>query len=249
MDSKERSFLEARINDAVRQCENRNIPKFVGFLDAAGAAVAVSVAAKANVKFMLYGGYESADRVCFGVFPSWCEPDGAAFPIVRLKIRNKSSRQLSHRDVLGALMSAGIERDTVGDIIASGSDPVVFVLPTVAEHIKAHIDKIASSGVEITGDSTDELPVSRTFEEMSGTVASRRLDCVVAEIADCSRGKAAELIESGLVVVGGLGVLKLTAEIKPQDVISVRRVGKFAIDECDRLTKKGRIVLKYRKYI
>lgn len=249
MDSKQRLYLEAEINDAIRQCRNKNTLKFVGFLDATGAATAVSAATKDKAKFMLYGGYSEAERVYFGVFPEWCEPDASHFPIVRLKICNKSRNPLSHRDVLGAFMSAGIERDKVGDILINGTDPVAFVSDSIAGHIMAHIQKIASSGVEIVRDESTEVPITARFQEMSGTVASLRLDCVVAELANCSRGKAAELIEGGFVAVGGLEVLKLTAEVKANDVISVRRVGKFVIDECDRLTKKGRVALLYRKYI
>ena len=228
MDSKQRLYLEAEINDAIRQCRNKNTLKFVGFLDAAGAAAAVSAATKDKAQFMLYGGYSEAERVYFGVFPEWCEPDASHFPIVKLKICNKSRNPLSHRDVLGAFMSAGIERDKVGDILINGTDPVAFVSDSIAGHIMAHIQKIASSGVEIVRDESTEVPITARFQEMSGT---------------------AELIEGGFVAVGGLEVLKLTAEVKANDVISVRRVGKFVIDECDRLTKKGRVALLYRKYI
>lgn len=249
MDQKELQFLEARIVDSIRQCDNRNVPRFVGFLDATGASAAVTLAKREKARFMLFGGYQQAERAYFGVFPDWCEPDGAEFPIVKLRIVNRSDRELTHRDVLGALMSAGIERDTVGDILTSGKDPIVFVSEGVASHIEAHVDKIASAGVEIVRDTSDYLPISVGLEECSGTVASLRLDCVVAEISNCSRNRSVELIEGGLVAVNGLEALKITMEIRDGDTITVRRVGKFIIDDTSKLTKKGRIALKYRKYI
>ena len=110
MDAKERRFLEARINEALNIAETRGVPKFVGFLDLAGITVAGETASRSSVKYMLYGGYPEAERVCFGAFPDWCEPEPQMFPITRLRICNKSTVKLSHRDVLGALMSAGIER-------------------------------------------------------------------------------------------------------------------------------------------
>ncbi len=249
MDNKERSVRDARIADCIRQCRERSVPKFLGFLDASGAASAVEISKRENAKYMLFGGYDDAERVYFGVFPEWCEPEEKQFPIVRLKIKNKSQRTLTHRDVLGALMSAGIERDTVGDILASGGDPVIFVAESVAPHIAAHIDRIASAGVEIVRDDGEDLPQSNGFEELTGTVASLRLDCVVAEMANCSRSKACELINGGLVAVNGLEAVKITAEIKSGDKITVRRVGKFVVDCADRVTKKGRIAFEYRKYI
>ena len=223
MDSKEQSILEARINDAFRQCNDRKIPKFVGFLDAAGAALTVSVAAKYDTEWLLFGGYGDAERVFVGVFPDWAGPDKAQFPIVRLKICNKSDKKLNHRDVLGALMSAGIERDSVGDILTSEKDPIVFVFEGVVEHLIAHIQKIASAGVELVRDSDTELPSSNSFCEMSGTVASLRLDCVISQLANISRSKALQYIESGMVAVNGLEVLKATKEIKNGDILSIRR--------------------------
>ncbi len=249
MDTKERQYLESKISDAIRQCDSQSVPKFVGFLDSAGASIATAVGIRQRVRFMLFGGFKNAERVYFGVFPDWCEPSAEIFPIARLRVLNKSSRELSHRDVLGAFMSAGIERDTVGDIITGNGDPIAFVSPTVVKHLTGHILKIASAGVEIVEDSETEITVNNRFEELTGTVASMRLDCVVAELCNCSRNKASVLIEGGSVAVNGLEVLKLTAFVSADDVISVRRVGKFIVDECDRLTKKGRIALKYRKYI
>lgn len=249
MDSKELKILEARISDSIRQAFERSVPGFVGFLDASGALSAVEIAKREKAKFTLFGGYDDAERVFFGAFPDWCEIEEHYFPIVKLRIKNRSDKALTHRDVLGALMSAGIERDTVGDILTSGKDPVVFVSEGIAEHVIASVDKIASAGVEITRDETDYLPVSTSFEELSGTVASLRLDCVVAELSNCSRNRSTELIESGMVAVNGLEAIKLTREIRDGDTVTVRRVGKFIIDDTNSITKKGRVALKFRKYI
>ncbi len=249
MDNKERGIRDARIIDCIKQCRERSVPKFLGFLDACGATSTAELCKRENAKYMLFGGYDDAERVYFGVFPEWCQPNKEQFPIVRLKIKNKSQRALLHRDVLGALMSAGIERDTVGDILATGGDPVVFVAESVAPHIIAHIDRIASAGVEIVRDSGEDLPQSGGFLQLDGTVASMRLDCVVAEVANCSRNKATEFITSGMVAVNGFEAVKVTAEVKNGDKVTVRKVGKFIIDNADRITKKGRIAIEYRKYI
>lgn len=248
MDSEEKSYLEARLYDAVKQCQKRSVPKFVGFLDAAGAAMATRAAKSENAAFRLFGGFSTAERVYFGVFPEWCDPETADFPIVKLRVVNKSDRKLSHRDILGALMSAGIERDTVGDIVTGSGDAVIFLSDSVAEHIKAEITKIASAGVELIVDETEFLPEGKGFSGGSDTVASPRLDAVVAALCNTSRSKAAELIEGGLVAVNGLQVEKLTKEVSASDVITVRHYGKFIIDSVADRSKKGRTILKYKKY-
>ncbi len=244
----DKEILEARLFDAVSVCAKRSIPKFVGFIDASGVAIALTVAKKEKAKFSLWGGYSSAERVYFGVFPDWCEPDASCFPIVKIKIINKSTRVLEHRDILGALMSAGIERDTVGDILTEEKQAFIFISESVADHVMNEITKIASAGVELIKDDTDYVPMPNDFIEGSDTIASSRVDCVVAALGNCSRNTASEFITEGLVSVNGVAVQKLTKEILVGDVLTIRKKGKFIIDSINDLTKKGRIILKYRKY-
>ena len=142
-------LLPAKINDAIRRSYLRGAPCFVGFLDAAGAALAENIAKGDRANYMLFGGYDGAERVYFGVFPDGFLPDGSLFPIVRLTVTDRSGRGFTHRDVLGTLMSEGIERSTVGDILIGSPDSALFVSASVAEHIMAETDKIASCGVTV----------------------------------------------------------------------------------------------------
>ncbi len=246
VDNKQKRLLEARILDAIKQCENQNTFKFLGFIDSLGLSIVSAV--KTNMSIRLFGGYDDAERVFLGVFPPWCEPDDSKFPIVKLKIKNMSNQTLSHRDILGAFMSVGIERDTIGDILVGDSVSVAFVADTVADYIVMQVEKIASSGVKISIDDSKFLPNSVLLVECSGTISSPRLDCVIAEIIGCSRKRATELIEAGMVAVNGIEMVKITATVHNDDKISVRKKGKFIIDNISELTKKGRIALKYRKY-
>lgn len=248
MDKREQEFLRSRIKDAVRQSFTRNALRFVGFLDSSAMAVAENEAKHLNARFTFFGGYEEAERCFFAALPEWSNGEKDLFPVTKLKITNKSDRSLSHRDILGSLMAQGIERDTVGDILTSHPCSVVFVASSVAEHILLSVDKIGNCGVSVEVDASDFLPFAGSFLELSDTVASQRLDCVVASLAKTSRGRAAELIENGLVAVGGIEVLKVTKTVTAGDVISVRRVGKFQIDSINDRSKKDRIILKYRKY-
>lgn len=249
MDSKETEIIRARLLEAALQCQERNALKFVGFLDTAAAAIAKATAEHEGIKYMLFGGYNGAERSYFGAFPDWCEPSEQRFPIVALRIINKSDKKLTHRDFLGAITALGIERDTVGDILVGHPDTVVFVSQTVADYIIAELKKIGSCGVEVAKETREIIFKSNSFEAGSFTVASSRLDCVVAALCRCSRTKACELVDAGLVAVDGVEVTKVTKEIIEGNIISVRKYGKFIVDGITDLTKKQRLVLKYRKYI
>lgn len=248
MDNSERELLRNKINDAVRQSCDGNALRFVGFLDAAALSVAESEAKKLNAKFKLFGGYSGAERCYFAALPQWSDGEDALFPIVKIKITNKSDRPLNHRDILGSLMAQGIERDKVGDILVSHPCSVVFLASSIAEHILLNVDKIGNCGVLLEVDDSATEPFENSFLELSDTIPSKRLDCVVSSLAKTSRGKASELIENGLVAVGGIEVLKVTKPVFEGDVVSIRKVGKFKIDSMSDVSKKGRIILKYRKY-
>ena len=64
--------------------------------------------------YRFYGGYEDSERKMLGLY---FYDEIEAFPISPLQITFRKADKLTHRDFLGALMSLGIERDTIGDIL------------------------------------------------------------------------------------------------------------------------------------
>lgn len=239
-------LLPARIDDLKKFCDKSNSPKFIGFLTAQEAAVAVK-RFKVGDKYSLSGGYDNAERVMLGILPDWCEEP--VFPIKAITFTYRECDVLSHRDFLGALMALGITRETVGDILVEKGRAVAFVADDVSKFVFTQIDKIGSVGVTLTNGYTAPLPTSSQKQSFSVTVASTRLDCVVAALCGASRGEATEKIGDGYVSVNSVCVTKPTANVKANDKITVRKRGKFEITSCDEHSKKGRIILKYDKYI
>ena len=87
------------------------------------------------------------------------------------------------------------------------------------------------------------------FKEFSDTVASERLDCIVASLAGCSRKLAAELIEGKMVFVNSVCTDKTVKTVKNGDKITIRGKGKFIIESLDGRTKKDRLIINAKKYI
>lgn len=242
-------LLAARARDAVRLCETSSMPKFIGFLTPEETAVVANTLKGAVCRFELFGGYDSAERVCFGVFPDWCEDRTEFWPFTAVTFAFRKQDKLTHRDFLGALMSLGITRETIGDILIEEGRSVVFLSKDILNHVVCGIDKVGNTGVTVSEGYTLPLPGASETKEINDTVASLRLDCVVAALVGCSRGKAAELIENGFVSVNSVCVEKTVKTVKSKDKITVRRVGKFVIDDAESSTRKGRIILKAKKYI
>ena len=130
-----------------------------------------------------------------------------------------------------------------------GGRAVAFFTSEVASYVKGQISKISSVGVNIEEGYTGGLPGRSSFLDVSHTVASARLDCVVAALAGVSRNTATEYIESKLVTLNSVCCEKTVATVENNDRISIRAKGKFIIEKIDEKTKKGRLIIKAKKYI
>ena len=61
-----------------------------------------------------------------------------------LHCRNTAGAELSHRDYLGALMSLGIERKTLGDILTHEDEAVIFLKKSITPYVLENLDKVFS---------------------------------------------------------------------------------------------------------
>ena len=197
---------------------------------------------------MLWGGYEEAERVMAGFFPDYMAPSADSFPLTALTFKYRPVDKLGHRDFLGAFMQLGIERSVIGDILVGEGYTVAFIRQEMERYFLDNLRKIGRVGVKIAVGYEEPLPSIREYKDISGVVASDRLDCIAALLCRTSREKAARLITSGAVMVDHQEVLSVDRRLEEGDVISVRGHGKFVLDSFGPLTGKGRLTVKCRKY-
>lgn len=239
-------LLPARVQDLKFSCKKSSSPKFLGFLTSDELSVALKCL-NCNNGYAFFGGYDGAERTVLAFLPDWCEEP--IYPITALTFKYRQCDILAHRDFLGSLMALGIARETVGDILIENGRAVVFVLNDIADFIVSQISKIGRVGVSIEKGYTGSLPSLSKKQSFSVTVASMRLDCVISALCGFSRKEAAEKIADGYVVVNSVCTQKSTYSVMSNCNITVRKKGKFEITCCDEVSKKGRIILRYNKYI
>lgn len=240
-------LLYARADDTAEICSRTNKCKYMGFLSCDQAVAVRSYLEKRNVRFNLFGGYESAERVMLGCFPEWAEDDD--FPITAVTFKYRKVDNLSHRDFLGSLMGLGIVRESVGDILIEEGRAVAFLANDIVNFVVSQISKIGRTGVEVSVGFEGELPLGDKLTEFSTTVASERLDCVVSALGGVSRNTAVEKIIGGFVSVNSYPTEKITHSVCGGDIITIRGKGKFIISSLDGRTRKNRVILNYKKYI
>ena len=87
------------------------------------------------------------------------------------------------------------------------------------------------------------------FSEITATVASLRLDCIISAALKVSREKAAALIRSGSVSVNHGITESVSENVSEGSVLSVRGSGRFILSEIGGSTKKDRIHITIKKYL
>ena len=252
-------FLKKRIRELANISFQRGIGVFSDFLSLHEQDLALQcTGADAGLVCRLYGGYEAAERQMAGFFPaedirnySGEETFFDRFPLTMIRVEpkmKKYSDTLSHRDYLGAILSLGLDRGVIGDIILEDLGAIVICHEKIAPFLTENLGKIRHTYVTasvLTGKWEVKVPKTSSF---SGTVASVRLDTLVSLAFKCSRSEASELITGGLVYVDGRCVVSNSFEPFEGAIISVRHKGRFRFVGIEGNTKKGRIRVELELY-
>lgn len=196
------------------------------------------------------GGYSGAERVrIIFVNKGWGKYIRDEY-LTALVIKHRKEDTTGHRDILGALMNIGIERNTIGDIETKGEKPTLVCLPEVGKYIQENLTKIGNVGVgveiidlEKLGNRVEELEMIQIIS------SSMRIDCLVAEVFNLSRKEVSNLIQQGKISHNHKLVTKQDSLAEEGDTIALRGKGKVKIISFDGKTKKDRIKLVIGKFV
>lgn len=260
--TRDNMFID-RLGELVASAED-GVPAAGSFADPAMQYEAAQYLAKRkpDCAVIFYGGFKGAERKIPFALPDYFgqegdEPNEAAAGFISgvldtVYIRGSGYEKLEHRSFLGALTALGIDRSKLGDIIVDGESGAYLICGSaIAGFLTSDQNPLVSVGRDKVTVERIVLPVGfspeRAFDELSATVASARLDCVVAALTGLSREKAVEAIESGLVTHNYSEASDRTRQVAAGDVLSIRGRGKYRIASADERTRKDRLRLRAEK--
>lgn len=244
-DDEDRIFLSKMCDIAERSADSYKV-MFSRFLNP-GQRMLVESRMKTDFPVSFYGGYDDAERTVAAFGEAWEE---IPWPVCAVKIESRAKKAFSHRDYLGSVLSLGIKREHVGDILVKDTEAVMFLTEEITDFVMMNLTRIASATVKLSViDDLSQFETQRRFKETDITVSSMRLDCVLSAVTGRSRSQSVSLIEEGLCTVNYNTVKNVRTQIKDGDIISVRGFGKCIIETDNMLTKKGRIHIAAKKYI
>ena len=266
-ESEEFGTLFARTEDLARQAE-QGVLMFSDFLTPRERHYAEAHLRRLGVAYRPFGGYAEAERCRLYFLPPYMEElvgaeenafaDGLSdfgyeTQISVLQIMGSGYRVLGHRDFLGSLLGLGLERSVLGDLLTDGEEgrrAVLFCDSTIAPFVECELHQVASDKVRVSCLSREEWQLPpRRFAPIGDTVASARLDGVVAALCGLSREKAQQTVLSGLVEMNFEREDRPDRTVSAPCLISVRGFGRYRVLSLSERTKKGRLRLMAERYL
>lgn len=250
--SNEDKVLLAKLWDKITAGMRKNIPANTCFLSPREQEMANYLFGTPD-RLHFFGGYPDAERKMLIYLPDYLDENGLYgedAPCICLRAAFFQGDSPSHRDFLGALMGAGVARETVGDICVGEGRCDFFVTAEIAPYLlqnftsagrtKLHLEQIPL---------TDACIPEPEVKEIKDTLASLRLDSVIASGFRIGRSLAAQYVTTGKAAMDGLPCEKPDKPVSEGTKISVRGLGKMKLVKVNGKTKKDRISVVIHRYV
>ena len=245
----EEKYTAARLKDLSQRAYGRSVWTFSEFLSLSEQDL---VRTCASCQYELVGGYDAAERriAVFGSEELCGYKSEPPISVVSIEpAARKFADKLTHRDYLGALMSLGLKRSTLGDIVIKEDAAYLVCLQSVVDFICDNLIQIKHTTVRCSPAERVPQPDEKDLEPVSLVTASERLDGLVSAVYKLSRSESKLLIEQGKVFVDSRMCLSSSSQLDESSIVSVRGKGRFKYLGVDRQTKKGKLsvsVIVYR---
>ncbi len=269
----EDKLLIAKVNDKINMCKEKNKIINTEFLSKYKVELIQKELNRLKEKnYLFYGGYEEAEYKVLILYPDKLKNSfeelkngikeeygltiaeksiNNIIKIIRITLPKELIGTYEHRDYLSAVMKFGLTRARIGDIIPRNEGADIIVLKENAEYLKNSLQELIrfrKSEIEIKNIQALKTEEKR-YEEFKISVTSNRLDNFVSEIAKLSRNKAEEIINDERVMVNSKTEVRLSRDIKENDVIVIRGKGKFKVGQIQGTNKKGKTIINIFKNI
>lgn len=248
----EDKVLLAKIWDKINAGLRKNIPASTCFLSPRELEMARFLFGDLE-GLHAFGGYRDAERRMLVYLPDYLDEaalTGEDSPLVCLRAEFYHGESPSHRDFLGALMGAGIARETLGDICVGKESCDFFVTAEIAPYIQQSFTSAGRTHVRISRIAHNQVQIPEPeVKEIRDTLASLRLDSVISSGFRIGRSLAGTHVSQGKAAIDGLPCEKPDKAVDQGAKISVRGLGKIRLVSVGGRTKKDRISVTIHRYV
>ncbi len=242
MEQTEQRLEAAKFSDLVRRAQRGSRAVFSEFLTPDAQGRLLALARREGLESGVFGGGKDPERAVVGLWQPGCDPEHSPIDVLRIHWDARYA-QVAHRDVLGACLGLGIERETLGDIRLKDDSAYVAVLPAMGAYLLGGLTSVGRASVKIEY-YDGELPEVEAGERVVVNIPSLRLDAVLAQTLRLSRAKAQILIRGGAVSRNWQQTDRTDMEVEEGDVLSVRGQGRVRVLRVAGQSRKGRLFVE-----
>ena len=245
-------LLLAKLWDKINAGMRKNIPANTCFLSPREQEMARFLFGEPEGLYT-FGGYPEAERKMLVFLPDYLAESALMeedSPVVCLRCSFYQQDSPSHRDFLGALMGAGIGRETVGDICVDKGSCDFFVTSEIAPYILQNFTSAGRTRVHIQRIPLMDARIpAPEVKEIKDTLASLRLDSVISSGFRIGRSLACLYVQTGKAAIDGLLCEKPDKTVEEGASVTVRGLGKIQLHAVNGRTRKDRISVVIHRYV
>ena len=245
-------LLLAKVWDKINAGIRRNIPSSTYFLSPRELEMTRYLFGDVPGLYS-FGGYEDAERKMLIYLPDYLEESSLMdknSPVICLHAQFYEGDSPSHRDFLGALMGAGIARETLGDICVGPGFCDFFVTAEIAPYLLQNFTSAGRTKLRLAQIPLQDASIPQPeTKQIRDTLASLRLDSVISSGFRVGRSLAAQYVTQGKAAIDGLPCEKPDKAVAEGAKISVRGLGKIRLTQVGNRTKKDRISVIIDRYV
>lgn len=244
------SSLISRVSDLYERARAKNVLTHTDFLTPSESALLIKRFPASEIRPVAFGGYTDAERKILFFLPDYLDADDpSVFSCISAIKCSAPFSNLTHRDYLGALLSLGIKRGCIGDILVFPQEAIIILDTKLLAFVCENLSHISRGGVScIPIDLKEISPPVPKIREIEATVASLRADAVFSSAFGISREKASALIRDGLCSVDWIPLSSPSDSITEGAILSARGFGRAKLAQVGGLSKKGRTFISIHIY-
>lgn len=228
-------------------------PVLLDFLDPRERLIVENISGhfeELEVTYFGGGNNNKRERMRALIYPNLIPIKEEDFEIVTFRLEYPEKFvTLSHRNILGAIMSLGFDRAKLGDIVY-GETIEFAVDKNLKNYIEMELTKIKNAPIKLIEiKNTDMIDGNIEMRELTILASSYRIDTIVSEVLKEGRAKSKTRVEKEKVKVNHSVITNPAFNVQNGDIISVRSFGRFIINELIQETRKGKYRISIKVYV
>lgn len=235
---KEDRMLLANVLDKYKSYQKNGKSICTNFLNSEKLRLVTQYLNNKKISYSIYEPYPFLEKkiIYFGEYDNF-------ITFYKVKMNN-----LKHSHVLGTLFSLGLDDSLIGDIFIEDGYFYYTNLTRLNSFIENNL--VVINNEIVTFEIVDEIILNKShFEEFTILVSSMRVDNIVSKLVSKSRSQVNKMILEKLIILNYNELKNIDNILKEDDILSIRKYGKFKIGKKLGKTKKDNIILNIIKYI